>query len=402
MTSFTCISCRVAFGDADLQRAHYKTDWHRYNLKRKVAELPPVTAEVFQQKVLAQRAQAAEEQSAKELKGQYYCNVCKKHFNNQSTLNNHLNSRKHLEEVERFNANTSSKETEDSKYKKLVEEENAKNRLLSPELASSSDTAFQQSVTSTSVSQREDVDMQQDESDAEDWEGDALGIEQCLFCSNVSNSLESNVEHMTSMHSFFIPDFEYLADLEGLITYLGGKVGEGHMCLWCNDKGRSFYSTRAVQQHMIDMGHCKMVHDGDAIVEYADFYDYRKSYPDYKSEENGPARDGSDEIDESVLPNLLDSDGFELTLPSGATVGHRQLARYYKQNLVPVRRASATAMSRIMSQYRSLGWTCTAGCSAHQKAKDIAYLQKCRQKYFMKLGVKSNKLQRHFRDQVFI
>ena len=57
MTSFTCISCRVAFGDADLQRAHYKTDWHRYNLKRKVAELPPVTAEVFQQKVLAQRAQ---------------------------------------------------------------------------------------------------------------------------------------------------------------------------------------------------------------------------------------------------------------------------------------------------------------------------------------------------------
>lgn len=60
-----------------------------------------------------------------------------------------------------------------------------------------------------------------DESDAEDWEGDALGIEQCLFCSNVSNSLESNVEHMTSMHSFFIPDFEYLADLEGLITYLG-------------------------------------------------------------------------------------------------------------------------------------------------------------------------------------
>ena len=87
--------------------------------------------------------------------------MCKKHFNNQSTLNNHLNSRKHLEEVERFNANTSSKETEDSKYKKLVEEENAKNRLLSPELASSSDTAIQQSVTSTSVSQKEDVDMQQ-------------------------------------------------------------------------------------------------------------------------------------------------------------------------------------------------------------------------------------------------
>ena len=42
---------------AELQKAHYKTDWHRYNLKRKVADLPPVTAENFQQRVLAQRQQ---------------------------------------------------------------------------------------------------------------------------------------------------------------------------------------------------------------------------------------------------------------------------------------------------------------------------------------------------------
>lgn len=54
---FTCITCQVAFADADLQRMHYKTDWHRYNLKRKVANLPHVAAEGFNQRVLAQRAQ---------------------------------------------------------------------------------------------------------------------------------------------------------------------------------------------------------------------------------------------------------------------------------------------------------------------------------------------------------
>lgn len=54
---YTCITCRVGFANLDLQRGHYKTDWHRYNLKRKVAELPPVTADTFQQKVLAQREQ---------------------------------------------------------------------------------------------------------------------------------------------------------------------------------------------------------------------------------------------------------------------------------------------------------------------------------------------------------
>jgi pre-60S factor REI1 len=40
----------VAFGTADAQRLHYRSDWHRYNLKRKVAELPPVDLAQFQQK----------------------------------------------------------------------------------------------------------------------------------------------------------------------------------------------------------------------------------------------------------------------------------------------------------------------------------------------------------------
>jgi len=65
MATYTCITCRVMFADkdgnegraAELQKEHYKTDWHRYNLKRKVADLPPVTAENFQQRVLTQKQQ---------------------------------------------------------------------------------------------------------------------------------------------------------------------------------------------------------------------------------------------------------------------------------------------------------------------------------------------------------
>jgi len=41
---FTCLACNVCFSTADHQRDHYKSEWHRYNLKRKVAMLPPVTA----------------------------------------------------------------------------------------------------------------------------------------------------------------------------------------------------------------------------------------------------------------------------------------------------------------------------------------------------------------------
>jgi pre-60S factor REI1 len=50
---------------------------------------------------------------------------------------------------------------------------------------------------------------------------DGLGIEECLFCSHISSSLEENMKHMTVKHSFFLPDAEYISDLEALITYLG-------------------------------------------------------------------------------------------------------------------------------------------------------------------------------------
>lgn len=50
---------------------------------------------------------------------------------------------------------------------------------------------------------------------------EGLGLEECLFCSNISGSMEDNIKHMTLKHTFFLPDAEYISDLEGLITYLG-------------------------------------------------------------------------------------------------------------------------------------------------------------------------------------
>lgn len=55
----------------------------------------------------------------------------------------------------------------------------------------------------------------------------------------------------------------------------GEKVGVGKICIWCNEKGKSFYSTEAVQAHMNDKSHCKLFTDGDAALEFADFYDFR-------------------------------------------------------------------------------------------------------------------------------
>jgi pre-60S factor REI1 len=70
-----------------------------------------------------------------------------------------------------------------------------------------------------------------------------------------------------------IPDDEWLTDLEGLMNYCMTKVLGGAECLYCN---RKFRSIQACQQHMRDLGHCKLpidVDGGDRMEEYGEFYD---------------------------------------------------------------------------------------------------------------------------------
>ncbi|KAH0618002.1 hypothetical protein JD844_016897 [Phrynosoma platyrhinos] len=136
MTSFTCITCRVSFKDAEVQRAHYKTDWHRYNLKRKVAEMPPVTAENFQERVLAQRASLEEQNKATAT----YCTACSKRFSNFSAYENHLKSKKHLE-LERKAVQAVSKKVE------LLNEKNMEKGLAQENVDKDAmNTAIQQAI----------------------------------------------------------------------------------------------------------------------------------------------------------------------------------------------------------------------------------------------------------------
>jgi len=39
MPGLTCNACNMEFKDEEERNLHYKSDWHRYNLKRKVSFL---------------------------------------------------------------------------------------------------------------------------------------------------------------------------------------------------------------------------------------------------------------------------------------------------------------------------------------------------------------------------
>lgn len=70
----------------------------------------------------------------------------------------------------------------------------------------------------------------------------SLPLTDCLFCSHHSRSLMKNIAHMTKVHSFFIPDVEFLVDLRGLIRYLGefAPVRRQQLSLVWNDLNPRF------------------------------------------------------------------------------------------------------------------------------------------------------------------
>ena len=40
MPTVTCNACNAGFDDEEQQRLHYRSEWHRYNLKHKVTSPP--------------------------------------------------------------------------------------------------------------------------------------------------------------------------------------------------------------------------------------------------------------------------------------------------------------------------------------------------------------------------
>ena len=70
--------------------------------------------------------------------------------------------------------------------------------------------------------------MSVEEVDSDEWEewdeGEGIPPTTCLFCPRSSHDLAASLRHMTQEHSFFVPDAEFVTDMEGLVTYLGQKV----------------------------------------------------------------------------------------------------------------------------------------------------------------------------------
>eukprot|EP00002_Diphylleia_rotans_P003609 TRINITY_DN124_c0_g1_i5.p1 TRINITY_DN124_c0_g1~~TRINITY_DN124_c0_g1_i5.p1 ORF type:complete len:409 (-),score=82.65 TRINITY_DN124_c0_g1_i5:1644-2870(-) len=346
----TCITCRLQFASIALQKDHYKTDLHRFNLKRKVAGLPPVSEDAFLKRLGEHHAKTlvAEQIIAS-------CTLCGKSYNSENSYAQHIESKKHKEKVANALYEGISLPPPE-RFVKRIELENARPPTVqTKDIVSKMMGDKTDDIQPDLLETESNISLEDEEADNHILEtATTLDILDCLFCRNKAVDFQSNLDHMTRSHSFFIPEIEYLVDLEGLIKYLGEKVSIGRLCLYCNGKGRTFQTIDAVRNHMHEKSHCKILYEEETIDEFADFYDFTPSYErgdsvmpiDGKSEPQteGDEQPGDWEEDDSTNDELsLDGEmrsriraikinsANELIVSEGKKIGHRDLALYYKQ-----------------------------------------------------------------------
>lgn len=364
--TFTCQTCSIAFYTPDLQRTHYRSDWHRYNLKRRVANLTSVSATTFAEKVLAQKSLAAT--SADRANFAEKCEPCGKVYYSENAYNNHIGSRKHkdsvkaaLSRVEVVADVDSEDDTHDSTFSLEDSVEPSQASIYESSTASPAPELADASPTDKVPAQHNgggELPSEEDQIREKLEKAVKLPLGECLFCRTIQSgadeveTLSANVTHMVKSHSLFLPEQDYLVDLRGLVEYLQTKISVGNFCLACN---KGFRNIEACRAHMASMSHRRIAYGtDDEQMELSDFYDFSASWegiPDGDEWEDSSDLDADDDDDDNAeivsdddddgtvystdLPtaHVADADDFALKLPSGAVAGHRSLARYYRQNL---------------------------------------------------------------------
>ncbi|KAL7526549.1 hypothetical protein ACHAXR_001537, partial [Thalassiosira sp. AJA248-18] len=321
---------------------HYKSDWHRYNLKRREAGLPMLNEVDFTLRLEAAVALRKEREGRAERSG--------------------VDHRKDKSE---------------SKKGKKKKKEQGKGNRRKPAFANRGDQGDdlnnvvnveeeEENVDNSSAMQAEAVDNNTNESttmEEEEEEPPEINPSQSIFDNHTSPTPAQNLTYLQNTHSFYLPDAEYCVDIEGFLGYCNEKVRWGNLCLYCQ---KPFGDTESVLKHMRDKRHCKVAYvRGVDMEEFDVFYDFSGHYLNedgkYQAMETTVEEDGDDEeewedvdddedgmeVDDddlySAYQSNIASQGFDITplgeliFPDGRIIGHRALARYYKQRFAPDR-----------------------------------------------------------------
>lgn len=172
--------------------------------------------------------------------------------------------------------------------------------------------------------------ISEDISEAEYEISEKVPPTQCLFCNLDSSTLNANIDHMSSLHSLFIPSPDQLSDMESFLRYLAIIIFEYNECLYCGlEKG----TVDGVQTHMRDKGHCMIKMNAES--ELLDFWELSDSGDEGQNEDEERTKSAAIKLSET-----------EMRLPSGVVINSRS-------DTTQLRAKPGLAQSRSKgSQYR--------------------------------------------------
>ena len=270
----------------------------RYNLKRRVASLPPITAETFNDKVLT--AQASSNAAAAKAAFERSCKVCEKTYFSENAFKNHIGSVKHKVRVtavekgvpndadsmigsafslgDPINVKTPSvaDSEAEAEFEHVIEGlKQSSLRESDPLLQRPSRPHY------SSDDKRREHPLSPTQSGSETPSSTGLSdlpLSRCLFCNYDSPTWPLSVDHMTKIHGLFIPEKEYLVDPEGMLRYFQAKIMQNHECMYCHKLKTTASGT---QTHMRDKGHCMVAFETEEeMIEVGQFYDFSSTYSD--------------------------------------------------------------------------------------------------------------------------
>ncbi|CAH2061228.1 unnamed protein product [Thlaspi arvense] len=346
MSGLACNSCNKEFEDDAEQKFHYKSEWHRYNLKRKAHE-------------------------------------------------QHLKSKSHL--VKASSLGASNGEEDKAIIKQLPPRRVEKNdpAQLKGSIEEESEESEDEWVEVDSDEDLADEEMDENESGSgEDMDEDGIEFELdptcCLMCDKKHKTIEKCMVHMHKFHGFFIPDIEYLKDPKGFLTYVGLKVKRDFICLYCNELCHPFTSLEAVRKHMEAKSHCK-VHYGDGgdeeDAELEEFYDYSSSYVNEGDNQMVVSGESVNTVELFGGSELVITKRAENKVTS-RTLGSREFMRYYKQKPPPS--SQKHIVNSLASRYKSMGLATVQSKEDIVRMKVMREMNKRGAKMSVRLGMKSN------------
>lgn len=320
---FTCLSCHISFPGQDMQRIHMKTEWHRYNLKRRVANLQPIPAELFEEKVSTTKKETVEVDDfgfiingtgLSKMKGISHLKV-KKVNPRLSALNTHKHYNHHHNHL--IDRDLSPARSEMSQF--------SIGSTLS--VTSGSDIGNDEEIHSNSesedsinhyLSSNQNTDIEIDDfTDEEEEPIIDFELDQCFYCNELNDSIESNIDHMFKFHGLYIPNKEKLIHRDDLLRVVADSIGIDRICLKCGYQSNKLIGIR---QHIKSKGHANIPYES---------YEEREIWsPFYETDDKTQYGDDGEEEDMNVTTS-----GTELSLANGSKLGHRSMNRYYRQTI---------------------------------------------------------------------